>query len=121
MIKRLCVAAVIFAVTTAFTTNSTIRNEPKKGAIYSIDAPANNHFQSINFPRLSTLLKRGVPATYKSVDQTSVIIADIKQGKNGTTQVVLQRKDGKKFFRYYTSVTADFTKALEKGELKAVK
>lgn len=121
MIKKLCVAAVIFAVTTAFTAGSVPSTEPQKGAVYTIDTPANNNFQSINFPRLSTLLKRGVPANYKSVDNIQVIVTEVKATKNGKNQVVLKRKDGKKFFRFYNSVTADFNKAIEKGELKAAK
>ncbi|GLB51842.1 hypothetical protein NBRC110019_08810 [Neptunitalea chrysea] len=116
MLKKLCVAAIIFVTTTAFTTNTTVNHQPKKGDVYVINTPKGNEFHTIDFPKLNTLIKRGTVANYKSVYNTPIVITEV--GKNN--EVTIARKDGKKFFRFYKTVTVDLNKALESGELSLV-
>ncbi|GLB50151.1 hypothetical protein [Neptunitalea lumnitzerae] len=115
MLKKLCFIAFIFAITTAFTPSSLV-NEPKQGDVFIINTPEGNQFYHIDFPKLNTLVKRGTIASYKSVYNTPVVITEV----HANNKVSVARKDGKKFFRFYKTVTVDLNKALESGELSVV-
>ena len=46
-----------------------------------------------------------------------VVVESINKKADNTIEVILKRKDGKKFFNYLPTVSANLEKAIEKGEL----
>jgi len=46
------------------------------------------------------------------------MVKDIKTDENGRTTAKLVRKDGLKFFRFFSEVKADINQAIESKELK---
>ncbi|WP_339894153.1 hypothetical protein [uncultured Algibacter sp.] len=94
-------------------------NDPKVGDVLKIKTPKSVSFKHINFPRLNFIVKRGGLANYKSVYGELVIVKEVTD-KNGVIQVLLERKDGKKFFRYLKQVTANYTESIAAGEIVKV-
>ncbi|MFV9550895.1 hypothetical protein [Algibacter sp. PT7-4] len=111
------VFGVLFAnANTKTTYNNT---NPKVGDVLKIKTPKTVAFKHIDFPRLNFIVKRGGVANYKSVYNELVIVKKVID-KNGDIHVVLERKDGKKFFNYLKQVTANYTESLESGEMVTV-
>ncbi len=91
---------------------------PEVGDILVIDAPEGSNYFHINFPKPNIILKRSGVYKIESVLGVAVEIIEVKEQKDGSFQVRLQPVDGKKFFRHWRSVTANYQKALELGELR---
>ena len=87
------------------------------GDIMVINEPSGADFNHIHFPRKNFIIKRGGIADMKSVYGNYVMVTDIKVKKDGSTEVTLQRKNGRKFFRSFPTVKANLEKALADGEL----
>lgn len=94
-------------------------NDPKVGDVLKINTPKNLKFNHIDFPKLNIIAKRGGIANYNSVYGELVIVEKIMD-KNGAVHVVLERKDGKKFFGFQKQVVADYNGSLEAGEILKV-
>ena len=88
----------------------------QKGAILTLGPPSASGYQHIDFPRKNFIIKRGAIANFNNLEGKKVVVENVRS-KNGITEVVLKRKDGRNFFRFWSSVEADFEKALAKGEL----
>jgi len=88
------------------------------GDIMNIGTPENGSYRHIHFPKKNFIIKRGGLADMKSVQGNEVVVTHIKTIKEGTTVVTLERKNGRKFFKYLPSVKADLENALANGELK---
>ncbi|MEO1030462.1 hypothetical protein [Winogradskyella sp.] len=93
------------------------QNEPKVGDVLIIERPSSHVYNYVKFPKLNTLTKRGKVANYKSVKGNIVVIDEIIEGKDGSTDVVLKKKDGTKFFGYLTTVKANYAKSIKAGEI----
>lgn len=91
---------------------------PKVGDTLIVAINEGTRYKHIDFPRLNFIAKRGGVASYKSVHNIEVIIVEVLENKYGRIDVKLERVDGKKFFNFKKSVTANYVKALAKGELK---
>lgn len=116
MLKRLWLVAVL-AASTAFAN----QQKPTEGTTYVVSAPTHStQYQHINVPALRTLNKRSVVANYKSIHGITVLVTKVEE-TNGSTIVTLKRKDGKKFFRHYKTLTANLDEALANGELQLTK
>ena len=87
------------------------------GTIVEINNPQVYGFKHINFPRPNFIIKRGGIVNYNSVKGVRVKITAVETKDDGTRQVQLERLDGRKFFRNFSTVKADFDKALESGEI----
>lgn len=114
---------LVFVSGVTFANNNPVTvtdNDPKVGDVLKINTPKNLNFKHIDFPKLNQVVKRGGIANYKSVYGELVIIEKINN-KNGEVQVVLARKDGKKFFGFQKYVTADYNESIEAGEIVQVK
>jgi len=112
---------LFLASTSAFAANEKVtvndQNDPQVGDILVISEPNAHMYRHIDFPRLNMIVKRGGIASYKSVYGNEVVVRAIEENPDGTTEVILERRNGKKFFRHLKSVKADFNKAIESGEL----
>jgi hypothetical protein len=93
------------------------QNEPKVGDELIINAPKSTTYAYIKFPKPNILIKRGKLANYKSVYGNIVVIDDVINKANGSTYVILKKKDGSKFFGYLTKVKAHYSKSIEAGEI----
>ncbi|MBU2928247.1 hypothetical protein [Winogradskyella psychrotolerans] len=100
-----------------FMLSASAHNDPKVGDILTVKTPSEQGFNHIDFPKSNILIKRGVVTGYKSVNNEAVVINDIKTESNGATTVILQKKDGSKFFGFLSKVKANYTKAIDSGEL----
>ena len=93
------------------------QNEPKVGDVLVIESPSSHVYNYVKFPKLNTLIKRGKVGNYKSVKGNVVIVDEVIEGKDGSTYVVLKKKDGSKFFGYLTKVKANYDKSINAGEI----
>lgn len=105
---------ILFA---GFFSISFAQETPKVGDVLEINEPYAQTFNHIFFPKANILKKRGTISGYKSVYGNNVVVSEVKAKKEGTTYVILKKKDGTKFFGYLTEVKANYTKSIEAGEL----
>ncbi|TGV01021.1 hypothetical protein [Flavivirga rizhaonensis] len=94
---------------------------PKIGDELVINTPHSASYNHIDFPRLNFLVKKGKLANYKNVYGNKVIIKDVINEDNGITYVILEKKNGKKFFGFLSDVKANYNKSIESGELSTIK
>ncbi|WP_273568293.1 hypothetical protein [Maribacter halichondriae] len=112
--------AVIFIVSIFMTVTLMAQESSdfvKKGTVLTLGPVSASGYKHIDFPRKNIIIKRGAIADFNNLEGRKVIVEEV-QTENGTTEVVLKRKDGRNFFRFWTTVTTDIEKALAKGELK---
>lgn len=93
------------------------QTEPNIGDELVINEPTAVNYKYVKFPKLNILAKRGKVANYKSVYGDTVIVKEVMANEDGTIHVVLERKDGTKFFGYLKSVKANYNKSIEAGEI----
>jgi hypothetical protein len=115
------VIALLFSVSLLNAQNANLeKTNVQVGDTFEIGRPETNSYKHINFPRANFIIKRGGIANYKRVEGHKVVVTDIKEKKDGTTQVKLKRTNGNRFFGSHTVVSADFKEALESGELEVL-
>ena len=91
----------------------------EKGAVLTLGEPSSGiDYQSIHFPKRNFIIKRGGIADFKQLIGKKVVVDEITISESGKTKLVLKQKDGRRFFRFYSYVKADYEKALALGELK---
>ena len=112
------VSGISFANTSPETSFN--NNDPKVGDVLKISEPKNLEFKHINFPRLNFIVKKGGLPNYKSIYGELVIVKKIID-KDGSVHVILERKDGKKFFGIQKQVSANYYASIEAGEIVHVK
>lgn len=93
------------------------QSTPKVGDELIVKAPNGQNYNYVKFPKLNTLIKRGQVGNYKSIYDNTVVVEKVLTKDNGSTYVILKKKDGSKFFGLKTSIKANYTKAIEAGEL----
>lgn len=118
--KKLCFL-LLFATSFTFANNSNPQNNPKVGDVLVINAPTNQTYKHVDFPRLNIIVKRGGLSTYKGVIGKHVVIKDVIEKNDGSTQVVLESKNKDKFFRFLKTVKADYHKSIDAGEISKIK
>ena len=94
--------------------------EPQIGEVLVMSSPDGNGFDHVHFPKLNIIMKRGGVGNWTSLRGTEVVVKEQYPNNEGSNFVVLERKDGRKFFKLLPTVTASFNKALESGELKKI-
>lgn len=119
--KNILSIMLFLAFTSVFATNETEnvnnQNYPQVGDVLIIGESNTYKYNHIDFPRLNMIVKRGGIASYKTVYGNEVVVKAVEEKPDGTTEITIERKNGKKFFRHLKSVKADFGKAIESGEL----
>ena len=93
-------------------------NNPEIGDRLLIQSPENTTYTALNMPKLNFVVKKGGVANYKSVQNTLVEVVKISKNKKGESVVTLQRVDGAKILGLKKSVSANYDRALQLGELK---
>ncbi len=110
---------VILMLCVLVTTSSIAQeNSPSldKGTEFILGEVSAEGYAHIAFPRKNLIIKRGAVANFNALEGVKVVVAEVRS-KNNTTEVVLKRKDGLNFFRFWPTVTADVDKAIAQGEL----
>ncbi|MGB5553978.1 MAG: hypothetical protein WBM83_04905 [Flavobacteriaceae bacterium] len=92
----------------------------KTGTTYVLGDVSASGYEHIDLPRKNFIIKRGALANYNALEGIKVIAEEVAT-KTGKTEVVLRRKDGRHFFRFWPTLPTDIDKALAKGELMLVK
>jgi hypothetical protein len=100
---------------------SNANNQPKVGDELVINEPIAQTYNYIKFPKPNILIKRGTVTGYKSVSKNLVVIKEVMTKDNGDHFVVLEKKDGTKFFGFLSHVKANYTKALKAQEIEIIK
>jgi len=90
---------------------------PTKGEIVRLGKPSGTRYQHIGFLRKNIIIKRGAIANFSHLVGKRLIVESISQNEDGSSKVILRRKDGLNFFRFYPTIEASFEQALEKNEL----
>ncbi|TVZ16645.1 hypothetical protein [Maribacter sp. MAR_2009_72] len=117
MIKYVITALFSASMLTAQTNNDNVQNSVKVGDVYEIGTPKVHKYQHIDFPRANFIIKKGGIANYKTVEGNTVVVTEVKETKDGNTQIKMKRTDGTRFFRTHPTVTANYSEALASGEL----
>lgn len=119
--KNILSIMLFLACASVFATNGTgdvnDQNYPQVGDVLVIGESNTYKYNHIDFPRLNMIVKRGGIASYKTVHGNEVVVKAVEEKPDGTTEVIIERRNGKKFFRHLKSVKADFNKAIDSGEL----
>lgn len=80
-----------------------------------LGAPSGSTYSHVNVPRKNFIIKRGGIAKIASLMNTSIVVTDITYGTK--TLITFKRSDGRKFFRVYKTLSADFDGGINAGEL----
>ena len=94
-----------------------VEEEINVGAVLQIGKSVTYGYSHINFPRPNFIIKRGGILNYKNLWGEKVVVTEVYQNIKNETEITLERKNGKKFFRNYKSVKAKLVEALASGEL----
>lgn len=94
--------------------------EPQVGEVLLMSSQDGNGFDHVHFPKLNFIMKRGGVGNWTNFRGTKVVVKEQYPDSEGSKFVVLERADGRKFFKLLPSVTASFNKALASGELKRI-
>ena len=100
-----------------YTNEPTNQEKPQIGDVLVISKMDNNNYKHIKFPKPNILLKRGAIVNYEKIYGEEVMVTEVKENKYGRFDVKLVRTDGKKFFNKIKSISANYYKALDSGEL----
>lgn len=98
--------------------NVQAQNSFEVGDILILGQPTGNSYKYIHFPKNNIIIKRGAIVNFNNLAQEKLLVHKLSTNKEGDTVAVLKKKNGKKFFRFFTNVQANLTKALYNGELK---
>lgn len=89
-----------------------------EGMVLEIVKPQGD-FQHLQVPRKNFIIKQGGLANMYSLHGNRVVVEKVQQ-LGDQHKVVLRRKDGRKFFRVYPTLTAHWPEAVQAGELRLV-
>ena len=97
---------------------SALAQEPqvKEGMVLKLVKPEGD-FVHLQVPKKNFIIKQGGLANMHSLNGNHVVVEKVQQ-LGDQHKVVLRRKDGRKFFRVYPTLTAHWPEALEAGELR---
>lgn len=104
--------AILLSMQNAFAQEKSLET----GTVLEIIKPE-GPFKHVNLPRNNFIIKRGGIANLNSLSGNLVVVTAVNESE-GRKEVVLKRKDGRKFFRNYSTITANWPAALEAGELR---
>ena len=88
----------------------------QKGEVITMGKVSATGYKHINFPRKNFIIKRGALANFNALNGEKVVVHDVFT-ENGDTKIMLKRKNGTNFFRFWTVVEANLEKAIANGEL----
>ena len=121
--KKIFVAVLFMVGTFSINAQSTgpeALNGVKEGSVLQIGTLDSPRYKHIDFPRANFIIKKGGIANYKKMEGVKVVVTAVNKKNDGTLQVQIQRKDGKRFFGNQSVVNADLKDALESGELRKI-
>ena len=90
----------------------------EEGDIVTLGVPQGPEYQNIDFPRKNIIIKRGAIPNFNALVGEQLVVDRIETDKKGNIKTLLRRKDGLNFFRFFPTVKADVSKAMENGELR---
>ena len=92
--------------------------EVSSGDIYTIGDVQAGGYEHIYFPRPNFIIKKGGIVNYKRLVGKEVEVVSVTYKENQPI-VTLKRLDGHRFFGSHRYVKANFSKALDRGELQS--
>lgn len=91
-----------------------------EGDVLVLGEAKGSDYRYIDFPKKNIIIKRGAIANFKALIGKYLVVHSIETDDAGNTEVVLKRKDGINFFRFFPKVEANLTQAMASGELMAI-
>ncbi|WP_416441592.1 hypothetical protein ACH3O9_14295 [Leeuwenhoekiella sp. A16] len=88
------------------------------GDVMELNKPRSGNYNYVKFPKSNFIIKKGGIPNFKELYGEEVLVTEIKSTKNDATKIKIKRKDGKKFFNAFPSVTVILPDALDAGEIK---
>ena len=120
--KKVCYLLFFMLSLTFANNNATLSNiDPQVGDVLIINKTDANGYKYIFFPKLNFIVKKGGLASYNIVEGNHAVIKKVEFNENGDTYVYLERMNGQKFFGHLKEVKANYTKALDSGEISKLK
>lgn len=89
------------------------------GDILTIEEPSGDEYEYIHFPKRNMIIKRGGIPDMDMVKNLKVEVVDVTYTASNEAIVTLKRVDGGRFFKSLFSVKAEFSGALNAGELSS--
>lgn len=89
---------------------------PQEGEELQLNLPESGSFEYLDVPRNNFIIKQGGIVNIEQLDRTQVVVAMVRETRNGT-QLVLKRKDGNRFFKSHRYLTASWPEVSESNEL----
>lgn len=89
----------------------------EEGDVFTLGTAVTPEYKHIDFPRRNFILKRGAIANFNKLKGEKVVVHKVSYNNENEAEVVLKRLDGKRFFRFFPTVKANFDRAMESGEL----
>lgn len=114
--RKLCLISTLLLMFSYSGNAQVPNNNIEVGETLTIQSSQNYQYSFIDFPKPNFIIKKGGIANYGKLKGTEVVVTEIKN-KGTENIIVLKRKDGKKFFGSFPSVTANLEKALRSREL----
>lgn len=108
---------ILFLATASMLSAQTTSQVLTKGETVVLGKPSGADYQNIDFPKKNIIIKRGAIPNFNALVGEKLIVENIETDKNGNSKAILKRKDGRKFFRFYQTVEADLSMALENREI----
>jgi hypothetical protein len=90
---------------------------PKVGDVVVVNSPSSEHFQHIYFPEPDAIQKKTGSLNYKQVFGIEARITKVESRGNGVFVVTLKPLYEKKFFGHWRTVQANYSQAMDSGEL----
>ncbi|UII78124.1 hypothetical protein [Flagellimonas sp. CMM7] len=87
----------------------------KVGDQLVIGDPISVSYKNINVPRKNFIIKRGGIPNMSTLKKSIVTITKISESNNPV--ITFKRSDGKKFFKAYSTLTANLNSAINSGEM----
>jgi len=110
---------VILLMVAAFGNLEVAGQEAEVGTEYVLVIENESRPKHIKFPSKREILKRGAVPNYQSLNGVIVVVEKV-ESKNNMPQIFIKRKDGKPFFRFFNSIKANVSEAMESGELARI-
>lgn len=118
--KKYLITGIIALIATFSINAQEVKINVEKGDFFEIVKPSENEFKHINFPKKNFIIKRGGIASNKLVNGEKVVVTKVKKDKNGETLIIIKTVDGGRFYKALPSVSVNFEKALNSGEIRVI-
>ena len=90
------------------------------GEVLRIEDSKQFGYSYVNLPKANFIIKKGGTLNYDALSGTLVVVKEVRTNKKNESIVLLERKDGRKFFGSFPMIKARYKMAINSGELSRI-